>query len=267
MSCWRFIQQCRYSHCAEISCVATHGMMRHTLALDYGPLWNGFFIRLSRSTQHVERHAGVGETNWLDGTQFPGPGSLGWERDIRLSEGWSWVNSWSPNRLAWALSHMPLIPPPCFVFHHMLAPEHPAGGTSAASPTLFDPLRLQIAEIGNPCINITVSYSRWWYQPVSISCSVQVIFKAWNCDVVKDAAGFIWRFLNVSMVAEFSPFLHNGCLLQVKLLTSREECHFRAYWMKVLFALGCQRWRYHGNRFYVYQSLAVWQVKRLLYVQ
>lgn len=51
---------------------------------------------------------------------------------------------------------------------------------------------------------------------------------------------------------------------QVKLPSLGEhECHFKDYWMKVSFALGCQRWRCHGNSFYCYQSSTVWQVNHL----
>lgn len=56
---------------------------------------------------------------------------------------------------------------------------------------------------------------------------------------------------------------YNKCLIPTGQAPLSLQCHFKAYWMKVSFALGCQRWRCHGNSFYCYQSSTVWQVNHL----
>lgn len=70
----------------------THATSRQTFTLAYGPGWNGSFIRPSWFYPACgETHAAVGESNWLDGTQFPGP-SLLRQPDWSLpSKGWASV--------------------------------------------------------------------------------------------------------------------------------------------------------------------------------
>lgn len=76
---------------ARSGCIAIcNTCHEQTLALDYGPGWNGFLISLSWFTPACgETHAAVGESNWLDGTQFPGPSLLRQPEWIRPSEGWA----------------------------------------------------------------------------------------------------------------------------------------------------------------------------------
>lgn len=84
-----------------------------------------------------------------------------------------------------------------------------------------------------------------------LKCTFPPCFKGGRLNVL----GFAWVW----------AFTKNTISIQQVKLPSlgQQECHFKAYWMKVSFARGCQRWRCYGNSFYCYQSLTVWQVNHL----
>lgn len=64
------------------------------------------------------------------------------------------------------------------------------------------------------------------------------------------------------MYAEFGVF----AVMTVSYRSGLSVPAFRAYWMKVLFVLLCQRWRYHGNSFFCYQSSTVSQVELFFFM-
>lgn len=80
---------------------------------------------------------------------------------------------------------------------------------------------------------------------------------------------FSGRILKVEWKAWCLPsllfFILSKCSFQQVNLPSllEQECHFKAYWMRFSFALGCQRWRCYGNRCCCYQSSTAWQVNHL----
>lgn len=84
--------------------------------------------------------------------------------------------------------------------------------------------------------------SKWW-----LSAKIDTVYLK-----------FSWG----DMYAEFGVFAIMTVSYRSGLSVLEKRVSFRAYWMKVLFVLPCQRWRYHGNSFFCYQSSTVSQVEK-----
>lgn len=89
---------------------AAHATSRQTLALDYGPGWNGFSSGCLDSPQHVGRHMllWVNLIDWMAPNSQVQVSSGSQNKSVQVKDE---LRRWSspPNRLAWASSHMPLV--------------------------------------------------------------------------------------------------------------------------------------------------------------